>query len=97
VERKKGGKKPPLEQSISVDVRNSLARAIARAKRCAKNGFKRKHRESRSSKCRRLISRDKAAYWNGRNNAGETVSSGVYFYRLKAGDFTATKKLVVLR
>jgi len=43
------------------------------------------------------ISRDKAAYWNGTNNAGETVSSGVYFYRLKAGDFTATKKLVVLR
>ena len=43
------------------------------------------------------ISRGKAAYWDGKNNTGETVSSGVYFYRLKAGDFTAIKKLVVLR
>ena len=43
------------------------------------------------------LEKNKAAYWNGRNNVGETVSSGVYFYRLKAGDFTATKKLVVLR
>ena len=43
------------------------------------------------------ISRGKAAYWDGKNDIGETVSSGVYFYRLKAGDFIATKKLVVLR
>ena len=43
------------------------------------------------------ISRGKAAYWDGKNDIGETVSSGVYFYRLKAGDFTATKRLVVLR
>jgi len=42
-------------------------------------------------------SRDKAAYWNGRNDVGEKVSSGVYFYTLKAGDFIATKKLVVRR
>ena len=41
--------------------------------------------------------RDKAAYWDGRNDIGEKVSSGLYFYTLKAGDFTATKKLVVLR
>lgn len=43
------------------------------------------------------ISRDKAAYWNGRNDVGEKVSSGVYFYTLKAGEFIATRKLVVLR
>jgi len=43
------------------------------------------------------ISRDKAAYWNGRNDVGEKVSSGVYFYTLKAGDFIITKKLVVLK
>ncbi len=43
------------------------------------------------------ISRDKAAYWNGRNDIGEKVSSGVYFYTLKAGDFIATRKMVVVR
>lgn len=39
--------------------------------------------------------RNKAAYWDGRNDTGEKVSSGIYFYIIKAGDFTATKKLVI--
>jgi len=43
------------------------------------------------------ITRDKAAYWDGRNELGEKVSSGVYFYILKAGDFKAVKKMVVRR
>jgi len=43
------------------------------------------------------ISKDKSAYWNGRNDVGEKVSSGVYFYTLKAGDFISTKKMVIAR
>ena len=39
----------------------------------------------------------KAAYWDGRNNLGEPVGSGVYFYQLQAGDFSATRKLVILK
>jgi hypothetical protein len=35
--------------------------------------------------------------WGGRNTAGERVSSGVYFYKIEAGPFTATRKMLVLR
>ena len=37
----------------------------------------------------------RAAHWDGRNALGEPVASGVYFYTLIAGDFTATKKLLI--
>ena len=39
--------------------------------------------------------RSRAAYWDGRNTQGEPVASGVYFYTLKAGDFTATRKMLI--
>jgi hypothetical protein len=43
------------------------------------------------------LSKDKAAYWDGRDDLGEKVSSGVYFYSLRAGEFIATRKLVVVK
>ena len=39
--------------------------------------------------------RSRAAYWDGRNTVGEPVASGLYFYTLTAGDFTATRKLLI--
>ena len=39
--------------------------------------------------------RSRAAYWDGRNALGEPVASGVYFYTLTAGDFTATRKMLI--
>ena len=42
-------------------------------------------------------SRGRAAYWDGRNDLGEPVASGVYFYTLTAGSFTATRKLLIAK
>ena len=42
-------------------------------------------------------SRSKAIYWNGRNEFGEQVASGVYFYHLSAGDYSATRKMLILK
>ena len=40
------------------------------------------------------LSKDKAAHWDGRDDNGESVSSGVYFYTLGAGGFRVTRKMV---
>ena len=39
--------------------------------------------------------RNRAAYWDGRNEIGEPVASGVYFYTLTADDFNATRKMLI--
>ena len=41
--------------------------------------------------------RSTAIYWDGRNGFGEGVTSGVYFYHLSAGDYSATRKMVILK
>ena len=43
------------------------------------------------------VKSNRAIYWDGRTEDGEKVSSGTYFYQIKAGDYTETKKLVVLK
>ena len=43
------------------------------------------------------IEQSKAVYWDGKNNDGESVASGVYFYTLTADDFSQTKRLVILK
>lgn len=40
-------------------------------------------------------SRARAAYWDGRNTVGEPMASGIYFYTLTVGDFTATRKMLI--
>ena len=41
--------------------------------------------------------RSKAIYWDGRNNLGERVASGIYFYHLTAGDYSAVRKMVIVK
>ena len=41
--------------------------------------------------------RRKAVYWDGRNEIGEPVSSGIYFYTLTTDDYTGTRRMVILK
>ncbi len=41
--------------------------------------------------------RSRAAYWDGRNELGDQVSSGIYFYQLRAGDVSPLRKMLILK
>ena len=40
---------------------------------------------------------NKAIYWDGKTKGGEQVSSGTYFYQIEAGDYTETRKMIILK
>ncbi len=42
-------------------------------------------------------SRSRAAYWDGRNQLGESVASGLYFYTLITGEFSGTRRMLILK
>ena len=42
-------------------------------------------------------SQSRAAYWDGCNSLGEPVASGIYFYALQAGQFKATRRMVIMK
>ena len=43
------------------------------------------------------LTKDTAAYWDGRNSGGDAVASGVYFYRLRAGEYEATRRMLMVK
>jgi len=43
------------------------------------------------------VSKDKAIHWNGRNDMDEKVASGIYYYNLQAGDYSATKRMLIVK
>ncbi|HIE26987.1 TPA: T9SS type A sorting domain-containing protein [Candidatus Poribacteria bacterium] len=43
------------------------------------------------------ITKSGAAYWDGKDATGEAVSSGIYFYQIKAGEFSATRKMLMVK
>ncbi len=43
------------------------------------------------------ITRDSAAYWDGKTDTGERASSGVYFYNILTNDYGATKKMIIIQ
>jgi flagellar hook assembly protein FlgD len=46
---------------------------------------------------RRLGPGPYSVHWDGTNSDGQTVSSGVYFYKMQADGFSATRKMMLLR
>ncbi|MDE0467163.1 MAG: dockerin type I domain-containing protein [Candidatus Poribacteria bacterium] len=42
-------------------------------------------------------SRNRAAYWDGRNTLGERVASGIYFYQLQVDDLSLLRKMIILK
>ena len=45
----------------------------------------------------KYLNRDQAIYWDGKTGTGKTVSSGTYFYQIQAGNYTNTRKMVILK
>jgi hypothetical protein len=45
----------------------------------------------------KYLSQTRAAYWNGQNQFGEAVGSGIYFYRLSTDRFSSAKKMIVVK
>jgi alkaline phosphatase len=43
------------------------------------------------------INQDRAVYWDGKNEVGEQVTSGIYFYTIHAGKYTATGKMLMVK
>lgn len=43
------------------------------------------------------VTQEKAAYWDGRSDTGEWVSSGTYFYHLQVGNYSVAKKMIILK
>ena len=43
------------------------------------------------------LTREAAAYWDGRDQVGEAVSSGMYFFTLQAGGFQATRRMLIVK
>ena len=79
-----------IPYQLAVDTEVYITIYDARGKRVRR--FNRGHQKAGA-----YVNRQRAAYWNGRSEIGELVSSGLYFYHLRAGDFTAIERMVILK
>jgi hypothetical protein len=72
----------PSDVSITIyDIRGSVVRELDLGQKTA--GY--------------YTDRSRAAHWDGRNKLGERVANGVYFYQLKAGDYSYLRKMLILK
>ena len=78
----------PYQLSNTSDVRITIYDARGRVVRVLDLGHQR---------AGYYTSRSRAAYWDGRNNRGERVASGFYFYHLRADTLSLLRKMVILK
>jgi len=78
----------PYELAQEADVRIDIYNTSGQLVRTLELG-----RQSRG----RYVRKDTAAHWDGRNRLGEHAANGLYFYVLKAGNFTAARKMVIVK
>ena len=78
----------PYQLSQPTDVRISIYNIVGQPVRQIDVGYQH---------AGKYISRSDAAYWDGRNNTGELVTSGLYFYTLETETYTETRKMIILK
>ena len=54
-------------------------------------------REVRTLASEHLNSGYRSVFWDGKNDSGEDVASGIYFYQLRIRDYSATRRLALLK
>ena len=88
----------PTELKKGISLQRILAQdAIVTAKICDVTGKQIRIIELGYVPAGNYVESSKAIYWDGRTENGEQVSSGTYFYQIQAGDYTETKKMVILK
>ena len=61
------------------------------------NGHLVRHLDLGKQKAGIYVYKEQAAYWDGTDQTGQSVSSGLYFYTLEAGDFQAAKRMIIVK
>ena len=98
-----GGRERPSEFDLSQNYPNPFNPSTKIEFTLAKSGFVTLQiYDTLGRKVRTLVSEElssgyKSVIWDGKNEDGEAVASGVYFYQLKVGDFSEPKKMLLLK
>ena len=103
VQDETGGRERPSQFALSQNYPNPFNPTTRIQFTLAKSGFVTlqihdlQGRRVRTLVAERLSSGYKSVVWDGKNDDGKYVASGVYFYRLKVGDFSEPKKMLLLK
>jgi hypothetical protein len=103
VQDETGDREKPSEFTLSQSYPNPFNQTTKIEFTLAKSGFVSLNiydilgRKVKTLVSEHLSSGYKSVLWDGKNESGDDVASGIYFYQLKVGNFSETKKLVLLK